>query len=69
METTTEGEKGGAVGMKVFSAAWTADNTGKDNSDDEQNYPDNKNDCGSCFIIRGVKGDHHCRQVDNNNGP
>ncbi len=69
VETAAEGEKGWPVGMKAFSATWATDNAGKNDSNDKENNPGDKNDCDPGFVVRGIQRHHHGWQVRENNTP
>ncbi len=40
------------MGVETLSATWAANQTGKDNGDDQENNPGGKNDCDPGFIVR-----------------
>lgn len=57
------------MGVKALAAAWAADNTGQGDGDDENEDPDDKNSRSAGLVVGRVEGDHHGRQVDDDDKP
>ncbi len=57
------------MGMKTFPAAGAANQTGKNDSDNQQDDPDDKHQRSPGFIVRLTQSHHHGRQVDQNHQP
>ena len=69
MQAATEGEEGWSMSVKAFSATWTTDNAGKNDSNDKNDDPGGKNDCDPGSVIRRIKSEHHCGQIGENDNP
>ena len=69
METAAEREKGWTVGVKTFSATGAANQTGKDDNNDEQNNPGNKDNSDPCLVIGLIESDHHCGKINADHNP